>query len=213
MEVRELCDNIRADFISEIVPFLRMEPSTLDQLKMIQTSFLTVRRLLLTKTFYLTATIVERNVLEYIMINMVKEHDVTVKFGKRVVVRFISTSVAASMTERLFKGSIDPFKLFVKPAINGVLGVVMLIWQSPREAEQWVRRDWPKLYRFLNEKAHLQDFKHLVLSVHEFVNSPKTSFEYGRSKKWQRQMGGQIIGQVEHMHPSDFVSRVRNSLK
>ena len=178
MNASELCDSIRADFFSEILPFMRIEPMTVSQLERMKAEFLTVRALLFTNTFHTAATIVERNFFEFVLLNLTdSDKTFSVPFGRRAAIRFISCSGASAMTERVFKNSVNPFKLFVRPAIDGCLGVLMLVWHSSEEAEEWVRRDFPNFYSFLNDTAHLQDFKQIVSSVYGFIHNTRPSIK------------------------------------
>ena len=182
MNASELCDSIRADFFSEILPFMRLEPTSVSQLERMKAELLTVRSLLFTNTLHTTATIVERNCFEFALLNLSdtdKKHNVT--FGRRAIIRFVSCGGASAMTERIFKNSRNPYKLLVRPAIDGALGVLMLVWHYPTEAEEWLRRDLPGLYSFLNEHAHLQDFKHLVGSIYGFIHNTKPPIRRGHT--------------------------------
>jgi hypothetical protein len=102
MEAKDLVDNIRADFITEIVPFFRISPTSPTQAKFLVNVLQSSAPLLSAETLFTCATILERDSIEYCLRNCFR-HQAT--FQSRLIIRIASASAARALTEVIFKGN------------------------------------------------------------------------------------------------------------
>lgn len=173
MKQADLVKNIKDDFITEFVPFVRMPPGSLSQFEQAKNTVKTIKTFLYTGTFYTCATIVERNVIEYFMTNYLKENPNNLdKFGRKAMIKFTATAGACFLTEFVIKRTRNPFKLIVRPALEGAMTVGVLVWQQPAEAEKSLKHNFPGAHNFLVQKCYLNEIKTGVSKVRDFITSP-----------------------------------------
>lgn len=173
MDKNELLDNIRADFFTEICPFLR--PSYLSDYEAVRTAINSVR---LVSTFlhrdslYRCATIVEKNIIEYSLINLYAKQQKRVTYKQRIHIRFISSFSASMITALALKRSHNPFAIIVVPFINGVISVTFLMLSNPDETDRFLNSNYPDAIRFLEKNCYLKEVKKCVKEVNDFINRP-----------------------------------------
>lgn len=178
MKQADLVKNIKDDFITELLPFMRMPPGSLSQLEQAKNTIKTVKTFMYTSTMYTCATIVERNVIEYAMTNYYQQNPSKVdKFGQKAMIKFTATAGASFLTEFVLKRNRNPFKLIVRPALEGALTVGVLVWQQPAEAEKSLKKNFPQAHTFLVQKCYLNEIKAIVEKVRNFIVSPPTHEE------------------------------------
>lgn len=174
MDKSELLDNIRADFFTEICPFVR--PSFLSDYEAVQTALSTAHLIstFLSKDFYFRcATIVEKNAIEYSLINLyAKTQKKRVNYEQRINIRFISSFSASMFTAVVFKRSRNPFTVVVVPLINGMISVTYMMLSNPEESDRFMHRKYPQTIRFLEEKFYLKEIKMYIKEVNNFICAP-----------------------------------------
>lgn len=173
MDKKELLDNIRADFFTEICPFFRA--SYLSDYEAVQTAINSVRLIttVLNRDFiYRCATIVEKNTIEFSLVNLYAKKEKRVTYEQRVNIRFISSFSASMFTAAVLKRSHNPFTVVVVPFINGMISVTFLLLTNPEETEQLMNRKYPQTVRFLEEKFYLKEIKKYVKQINDFINRP-----------------------------------------
>jgi hypothetical protein len=168
MDVQELANNIRADLITEIIPWLRAPSSWMTPTGIAYQSLRSHGSLISQQTLFTCATIVERNCFEWAFANYFPRRRT---FKDRLYMRFASAAAASLVTELAWKRNTGLSGLVLRPALAGAVGVVTVFWESPSDdtaaflRETFQARDW---YRELNDRIQ---FEPLLLAAHSLVQA------------------------------------------
>ena len=138
----------------------------------------TARRVLAADALYTCATIFERNAFERILTISLKGNGrFSCSFSRKATIRFVAAAGASAMTEAVWKGNRSVFSLIIRPAVEGLLDVVITAWEEPSEAEEFVRIEFPEFYKMMNDDLYLQEVKKVVGLTKTFLLAPRTEWE------------------------------------
>lgn len=173
MNKEELLDNIRADFFTEICPFVR--PSYITDYEAVKTAFNSVRLVssfIQSDVLYRCATIVEKNAIEYSLVNLCAKRRKPINYQTRINIRFISSFSASMLTAVVLKSSRNPFSVIVIPFINGTISVTFLLLSNPDETQRFINRNYPNALRFLEKNCYFKEITKFSKQVNDFINRP-----------------------------------------
>jgi hypothetical protein len=172
MATNDLVENIRADFVTGVMPFFQVAPTSATAAQFL-TMYLRSSDVLLSKAMLCTcATIIERNAIEYCLTSRFKQEPT---FQNRLLVRFASASVARALTEVIFKGNRGLWGFLVRPAIAGSMEAIALMLDNPSATRDWIESKRPGTVDLVRQELHLDAIMSLIqllTSRHPPTNPP-----------------------------------------
>jgi hypothetical protein len=152
-----LLDNIRADLISEMIPWIRFAP-TANHANFLWQSARAVPALVGRQTLLTAVTIVERNCIEYAIRNYITPKP---GLGDQLLVRFSSAAAASFLTELCWKPNSGVAEVIVLPVLSGTIAAIaVLLWETPtEEAVAFLRSkvEGVEWYENLNQRFRIEE--------------------------------------------------------
>jgi hypothetical protein len=171
MEARDLVRNIKSDFISEVIPFMRSYPANATQLSQFYDQFRALDSLLSSQTYRTCSKIVLRNGFEFLYVGYFGS---PAEFEKLVYLRFGSSTLASSLTSLLFKRKLGAWALIIRPAIDGAFNVAALILRNPQQAKHTCQTRFPGLTKFVLQDCGGQVALNFLATVDDLIREQRT---------------------------------------
>jgi hypothetical protein len=170
MEARDLLRNIKSDFISEVLPFMRMQPANPTQVTQLYSQFQALNTLFSAETYRTCTKIATSNVFEFVYI---RQFGAPSAFEDYMLLRFASSTLSSSLTSAVFRTNLNAWGLFIRPLIDGAFTVGALMLRHPAETRRMFTTSFPGVTQFILEDCNGQAVLDLVDAVQTIIAQPR----------------------------------------